>query len=91
MIMCFKEKHGKRFVQGSDQESILAYVLQDRLSDTYGAMFGGGDDDVSVWYDEDTEVARKMLGEGKATRFMQSRIAHEYEGWEVIQVEVVGE
>ena len=89
MIIWFEEKHGNRFVEGTDQETILAHVLKERIADTYGAMFGGEDDGVSVWYDKETELARKYLERGMATRFMQSRIDYEYEGWEVITVEKV--
>ena len=56
MIVCFKEKHEDRYVQGPDLEAICAHVLRDRIADTYGAMYGDFDsaDTVSVWYDEDT-------------------------------------
>lgn len=74
MIICFEEKHGNRYVEGPDRASILAYVLSDRISDTYGAMFGAGGDDTSVWYDDETEKARQYLGAGKAEQVEQRRI-----------------
>ena len=60
MIVCFKEKHEDRYVQGPDLEAICAYVLRDRIADTYGAMYGDFDsaDTVSVWYAEDTPLAQ---------------------------------
>lgn len=87
MIICFEEKHGNRFVQGPDRETILAHVLRDRIADTYGAMFGGEDDGVSVWYDKDTQRAKKFLDEGKASQYMTWRRQHEYEDWYEVHVE----
>lgn len=89
MIICFEEKHGNRYVEGPDRASILAYVLSDRISDTYGAMFGAGGDDTSVWYDDETERARQYLGAGKAEQYMTWRRAHEYEDWHELQVEKI--
>lgn len=89
MIICFKEKHGDRFVEGPDLDTVLAYVLSDRLSDTYGAMFGEGGDDTSVWYDDDTDRARRFLGMGRAAEYMGFRRRHEYEDWYEVRVEKV--
>lgn len=89
MIICFEEKHGHRYVQGPDLETILAHVLQDRIADTYGSMFGGEDDGVSVWYDDDTEKAQRYLDAGRATQYMTWRRQHEYEDWHEIRVEEI--
>jgi hypothetical protein len=89
MIICFKEKHDKRFVEGPDRNAILAHVLRERIADTYGLMFDGEDDGVSVWYAEDTEKAKKYLDEGKATQYMSFRRSCEYEDWYEIAVEKI--
>lgn len=94
MIVCFKEKHEDRYVQGPDLEAICAHVLRDRIADTYGAMYGDFDsaDTVSVWYDEDTPLAQEMLDKGRASHYMQQRSRHhEYEGFFVVQVEEIEE
>ena len=89
MIICFKEKHDDRFVEGPDLDTILAHILRERISDTYGAMFGGEDDGVSVWYDDDTTRAQRFLKTGRAAEYMRFRRRHEYEDWYEVRVEKV--
>ena len=92
MIVCFKEKYGDRFIEGENLQAILAHVLKERIEDTYGAMFGKGTEnsDMSIWYEEDTEKAKKLLDEGKAVAYMSSRRGHEYEDWFEVRVETIG-
>lgn len=91
MIICFEEKHDRRFVEGPDRDTILSHVLRQRIADTYGAMFGGEDDGVSIWYGEDTEKAKKYLDAGKAAQYMTWRRSYEYEDWHEVRIEKVGD
>ena len=71
----FKTKWGDRIVRGHDEETIFAYILAERIDDGF-------------WYsDEETQEAQRMMENGYAERFMRKRRNHEYEDYEVINVE----
>jgi len=71
----FKTKWGDRIVCGYDEETIFAYILEERIDDGF-------------WYDEaETQDAQRMMENGYAERFMRRRRIHEYEGYEKITVE----
>lgn len=80
MIICFKEKHEDRFVEGDCKEDILAQVLQERINDTYGRLFRTSNTN-SIWYEDETEKAQQALENGQAVQFMTARRSYEYENW----------
>jgi hypothetical protein len=77
VLVVFHEKHGDRYVQGDDVESVMWAVCSERVRDDY-------------WYDEkSTHTANIGLGFGQAAAFMQARKGYEYEDYTIPFVEIV--
>jgi hypothetical protein len=87
VTVMLREKHGERIIEGRDLPAVALHVVSQRLADGYWYDDWNDGKPAHQWW----ERAQALVEAGDAVaaeRFFKDREDHEYEGWEIIPVQL---
>lgn len=87
-VFILHEKHGTRIVTANNLEEAAIEIVHDRFGEDYWYYNWDDGNPKHQWHDRAREIIAHYDG-ASALRFLNERKDHEYEGYEIQNVEVV--